>query len=51
MTLHIFIRDSAIYDDDYEDEFPSDFYDEVSIGIDEYDMVAFHDFIAAALLG
>jgi hypothetical protein len=49
-----FIRDNALYDDDfenYEDEFPGDFHGEASIGIDEYDMGAFHDSIAAALLG
>jgi hypothetical protein len=49
-----FIRDNALYDDDfenYEDEFPGDFHGEANIGIDEYDMGAFHDSIAAALLG
>jgi hypothetical protein len=54
MTLHNFIRDSALYDDhfeNYEDEFPEDFHDEASIGIDEYDMDAFRDFITVALLG
>jgi hypothetical protein len=53
MTLHNFIRDNVIYDDDfenYEDEFPEDFDDDVSIRIDEYDMGAFHDSIVAALL-
>jgi hypothetical protein len=42
MTLYNFIRYSALYDNDfenYEDEFPEDFHDEASIGIDEYDMV------------
>jgi hypothetical protein len=54
MTLHNFIRDNALYDDDFEDhedEFPEDFHDEASIGIDEYDMDAFRDFITVALLG
>jgi hypothetical protein len=54
ITLHNFIRYNALYDDDfenYEDKFPGDFHDEASIGIDEYDMRAFHDSIAAALLG
>jgi hypothetical protein len=54
MTLYNFIRESALYNDDfenYEDEFLEDFYDEASIGIDEYDMRAFRDSIAAALLG
>jgi hypothetical protein len=56
MTLHNFIRDNVIYDDDfenYEDEFLKDFDDDdddVSIGIDECDMGAFHDSIATALL-
>jgi hypothetical protein len=53
MTLHNFIRDNVIYDDDfenYEDEFPEDFDDDASIRIDEYDMGAFHDSIVAALL-
>jgi hypothetical protein len=53
MTLYNFIRDDVIYDDDfenYEDEFPEDFDDDVCIGIDEYDMGSFHDSIAAALL-
>jgi hypothetical protein len=52
-TLHNFIRDSALYDDhfeNYEDEFHKDFHDQASIGIDEYDMGAFHDSIIAALL-
>jgi hypothetical protein len=51
MALHNFIRDSALYDGDfenYEDEFPEDFHDEASIGIDEYGMGAFRDSIAAA---
>jgi hypothetical protein len=54
MTLHNFIRDSALYDDDFENyknEFSEDFHDEASIGIDKYDMDAFRDFIAVALLG
>jgi hypothetical protein len=54
MTLYNFIRESALYNDDfenYEDESPENFYDEASIGIDEYDMRAFRDSIAAALLG
>jgi hypothetical protein len=54
MVLHNFIRDSAIYDDDfenYEDEFSEDFDGDASIGIDEYDMRSFRDSIAAALLG
>ena len=53
MALHNFIWDSAIYDDDfenYEDEFPEDFDDDASIGIDEYDMGAFRDSIATTLL-
>jgi hypothetical protein len=54
MTLHNFIRDSALYDDDfenYEDKFPEDFHDESSIRIDEYGTGAFRDSIAVALLG
>jgi hypothetical protein len=54
MALHNFIRNSALYDDDtenYDDEFREDFHDEASIGIDEYDMGAFRDSIAVALLG
>jgi hypothetical protein len=54
MALYNFIMDSALYDDDfenYEDEFPEDFHDEASIRIDEYDIGAFHNSIAAALLG
>jgi hypothetical protein len=54
MALHNFIRDSALYDDDFENyknEFSEDFHDEASIGIDKYDMDAFRDFIAVALLG
>jgi hypothetical protein len=54
MDLHNFIRESDLYNDDfknYEDEFPEDLHDEASIEIDEYDMGAFHDSIAAALLG
>jgi hypothetical protein len=46
MTLHNFVRDSALCDDDfenYEDEFAEDFHD-------EYGMGAFRDFIATALL-
>jgi hypothetical protein len=53
MTLHNFIRDNAIYDDNfenYEDDFPEDFHDDASIGIDESDMRTFHDSIAATLL-
>jgi hypothetical protein len=53
MSLHNFIRDNALYDDDfenYEDELSKDFHDEASIGIDEYDMGAFRDSIAATLL-
>ncbi|CAN6169983.1 unnamed protein product [Urochloa humidicola] len=53
MSLHNFIRDSALYDDDfenYEDEIPEDFHDDASIANDEYDMGAFRDSIAAALL-
>jgi hypothetical protein len=53
MAFHNFIRDSALYDDDfenYEDDFLEDFHDDVSIGLDEYDMGAFYDTIAAALL-
>jgi hypothetical protein len=54
MTLYNFIRDNALYDDDfknYEDEFSKDFHDEANIRIDEYDMGAFCDFIVVALLG
>jgi hypothetical protein len=54
MTLHNFIRDGALYDDDfenYEDEFLENFHDKASIEIDEYNMGAFRDSIAAALLG
>jgi hypothetical protein len=54
MTLHNFIRGSALYDDhfeNYEGEFHEDFYDEASIRIDEYDMGAFRDSIVVALLG
>jgi hypothetical protein len=47
MALHNFIRNSALYDD----EFREDFHDEASIGIDEYDIGAFRDSIAVALLG
>jgi hypothetical protein len=53
MAFHNFIRDSALYNDDfenYEDDFLEDFHDDVSIGLDEYDMGAFCDTIAAALL-
>jgi hypothetical protein len=53
MTLHNFIRDNAIYDDDfenYEDNFNEDFHDDASIGIDEYDIKAFRDSIARTLL-
>lgn len=53
MVLHNFIRDNALYDDDfenYEDEFPEDFHDDASIANDEYDMGAFRDSIAATLL-
>jgi hypothetical protein len=41
------------YDDDfenYEDDFPEDFHDNASIGIDEYDTGAFRDSIAPTLL-
>jgi hypothetical protein len=54
MTLHNFVRNSALCDDDfenYEDEFAEDFHDEASIGIDKYDMRAFRDSIATVLLG
>jgi hypothetical protein len=54
VALHNFIRDSVLYDDDfdnYEDEFPEDFHDEASIEIDEYAMGAFRNSIAATLLG
>jgi hypothetical protein len=53
LSLHNFFRESAIYDDDFKnylDEFSKDLHDEASIGIDEYDMGAFCDFIAATLL-
>jgi hypothetical protein len=52
MTLHNFIRD-AIYDNDfenYEDDFPKDFHNDASIGINDYDMGAFHDSITMTLL-
>jgi hypothetical protein len=51
-TLHNFIRDCAIYVDfeNYEDEFPENFDDDASIRIDEYDMGAFCDSIAATIL-
>jgi hypothetical protein len=53
MTLHNFIRDNAIYDDDfenYEDNLDEDFHDDASIGIDEYDIRAFRDSTARTLL-
>jgi hypothetical protein len=53
MVLHNFIRDSALYDDDfenYEDDFPEDFHGDASIRLDEYDIGAFCDTIADALL-
>jgi hypothetical protein len=53
MTLYNFIKDNALYDDDfenYEDDFPEDFHGDASIGLDEYDMGAFRDTIAAILL-
>jgi hypothetical protein len=46
MSLHNFIRGSALYDDhfeNYEDEFHEDFHDEASIRIGEYDMGADED--------
>jgi hypothetical protein len=45
---------TTLYDHDFENyevEFPKDFYDEASIRIDEYDMGAFCDSIVIALLG
>jgi hypothetical protein len=54
IALYNFIRDSALYDDhfeNYEDEFHEDFHDEASIRIDEYDIRAFRDSIVVALLG
>jgi hypothetical protein len=38
MTLHNFISNSVIYDNDfenYENDFSKDFYDDASIGLDE----------------
>ena len=53
MALHNFIKDSALYDDDfenYEDEFTlQDLHDDASTASDEYDMNAFRDSIAVAL--
>ena len=55
MTLHNFIRESAIDDDDfqnYEDDTAGlqGNQDEASIEIDEYNMSAFCDSIAATLI-
>jgi hypothetical protein len=53
MALHNFIRDSGIPDnhfDNYEDDFTEDLNHDVSIGVDDFDMGAFRDSIAAALV-
>ena len=58
VALHNFIKDSAIYDADFENyddddaiaQGTQDTTDDTSAGIDESDMGAFCDSIAAALL-
>lgn len=54
MALHNFIRESGLPDDhfdNYEDEFPEESDDDEPIAVDEFDMGAFRDSIAAALMG
>jgi hypothetical protein len=50
MTFHNFIRDAYMMILRTEDNFPEDFYDDASIGIDEYDMGALRDSIITTLL-